>query len=169
MLTRSEPEFVARSRARLWPVFILVPCIALLTWMGFEALKPEFAAKGRGGFLNALDPEVRAAFFFGCALICALCVAVVARRRLAPIVEVEIDREGIASHLFWGRGRLAWNEITALETKGNWLFVHGRRGSGRPVKLIIDSTGLDQDRMTLLSHIGRYRPDLVGFPGIPQR
>jgi hypothetical protein len=168
MQASSEIEFVARSRARLWPVFILVPCIALLTWMGFEALKPDFAVKGRGELLNALDPEIRAAFFFGCALVCVFCVAVVARRRLAPIVEVEIDRAGIASHLFWGRGRLAWDEITAIEAKNNWLFVHGRRGGQRAVKLIIDSTGLDQDRATLLGHIGRYRPDLVGFPGIPQ-
>jgi hypothetical protein len=161
MSVASEAEFVARSRAKLWPVFILVPCIALLAWMGFAALQPDFAAKGKGAFLNALAPEVRAAFFFGCALVCVLCVVVVARRRLAPIVEVEIDREGIASHLFWGRGRLTWPDITALEAKGNWLFVHGQRG-GRAVKLIIDSTGLDEDRTTLLRHIARYRPDLVG-------
>jgi hypothetical protein len=82
-------------------------------------------------------------------------------RKLSPRVEVEAGPQGIASHLFWGRGQLAWPEIMALERKGNWLFVRGAGPNAKPQKLVIDTTGIDAPIDNLYALIAQHRPDLL--------
>src|SRR5262245_8148847 len=121
----SDAEFVARSRPRMWGVYVLIPCVVLLGWVGIEALAPDFAVRGRGAFLNDVPPWLRGGFFFGCALACLLAALAQLKRKWRPQVEVEAGSEGITSHLFWGKGRLRWTEIKAIECQRTWLFVRG--------------------------------------------
>lgn len=157
----TETEFVARSRPPMWTVYVLIPSAALLGWFGFAALAPDFNIEGRGAFLNHVPPAMRAAFIFGIALLCLLLALMGSWRRLRPRVEVEAGPEGIASHLFWGKGRLRWSEISALEQDRHWLFVRGTE-NGRHKKLIINTAGIDAPVERLYALIARYRPDLIG-------
>lgn len=157
----AEAQFVARSRPRLWAVYILIPAAALLTYVGIEALAPDFSPSGRGAFLNDVPPWLRVTFFFGCALACLLAALLQLKRRLRPQVEVEAGPDGITSHLIWGKGRLRWTEVSALERQSNWLFVRGT-ASGRAKKLVIDTAGIDAPIDHLYALIARYRPDLMG-------
>ena len=83
------------------------------------------------------------------------------RRKLSPQVEVEADPQGITSHLFWGKGRLRWPDIVALERKGNWLFVRGTGPNAKPKKLVIDTMSIDAPIDSLYAIIAHHRPDLL--------
>jgi hypothetical protein len=161
MLSDGMSEFVASSRPRMWAVYVLLPAMALLFWMGFAALAPDFGVRGRGAFLNDFPPWARSAFFFGCGAVCLAASLVQLIRRFRPRVEVEAGPQGIASHLFWGRGKLAWRDITALEWKGNWLFVRGNSPDAKSKKLVIDTTGIDAPIGNLYAIIAQHRPDLL--------
>jgi len=155
----SETEFVARSRPRMWAFYVLIPCAALLAYVGIAA--PDFVLQGRGAFLNELPPWMRATFLLGIALICLFGALQQLKRKWRPQVEVEAGSEGITSHLFWGKGRLRWTEIKAIERQNNWLFVRGT-ASGRSKKLVIDTGGIDAPIDHLYALIARHRPDLMG-------
>ena len=157
----SEAEFVARSRPRMWAVVVLALAAALLIYVGIESLATDFAVRGRGAFLNDAPPWLRGVFFFGCAAVCVVIGMLQLWRKLSPQIEVEADRQGITSHLFWGRGRLPWADIMALERKGNWLFVRGRGANDKPKKLVIDTAGVDAPIDNLYAIIARHRPDLL--------
>jgi len=163
MTSETNPEFVARSRPRMWAVYVLVIAAALLIYVGIEALAPDFGVRGRGAFLNEAPPWLRAAFFFGCAAACLLIGALQLWRKLSPQIEVEADPQGITSHLFWGKGQLRWADIMALERKGNWLYVRGKgtEPNAKPKKLVIDTTGIDAPIDNLYEIIARHRPDLL--------
>jgi len=157
----SETEFLARSRPRMWAVYVLIPCAALLTYLAVAALAPDFAiSSGRGAFLNDLPPWMRSTFLFGIAFICLFGALQQFKRKWRPQVEVEAGSEGITSHLFWGKGRLRWTEIKAIERQSNWLFVRGT-ANGRSKKLVIDTGGIDAPIDHLYALIARYRPDLM--------
>ena len=61
MTLEAHPDFVARSRPRVWAAVVLALATALLLYMGIESLGTDFAVKGRGAFLNELPPRMRAA------------------------------------------------------------------------------------------------------------
>jgi hypothetical protein len=157
----SEVEFVARSRPRMWAVVVLALSAALLIYVGIDSLAADFTLKGRGAFLNEAPPWLRGAFFFGCAAACIAIAMLQLWRKLRPRIEVEADPQGITSHLFWGRGRLRWNDIMALERKGNWLFVRGKGANDKVKKLVIDTAGIDAPIDNLCAIIARHRPDLL--------
>jgi hypothetical protein len=155
------PQFMARSRPKMWVVYVLTGAGALLTYVGFAPLGTEFAIRGRGGFLNDMPAWLRGAVFFGCAAACIVAVALQLVRKLRPQVDVEAGPDGLVSRLLWGRGRLRWGEIRTLEWQGNWLFVRGVPGGGRSKKLVIDTTGIDAPIENLYAVIAHYRPDLL--------
>jgi hypothetical protein len=159
----SEPnlEFIARSRPRTWVMIVLPLAAALLIYVGWESLGTDFSMRGRGAFLNDLPPWLRGAFFFGVAAVCLGGWLQQLRRKLSPQVEVEADPQGITSHLFWGKGRLCWPDIVALERKGNWLFVRGTGPNAKPKKLVIDTMSIDAPIDSLYAIIAHHRPDLL--------
>ena len=161
MTSEAHPDFVARSRPRMWAVVALALATALLLYMGIESLGADFAVKGRGAFLNDLPPWMRAAFFLGCAAVCLGLGMLQLWRKLSPQVEVEADPRGITSHLFWGKGQLRWADIVVLERKGNWLFVRGTGPNAKPKKLVINTTGIDAPIDNLYAIIAHHRPDLL--------
>ena len=161
MAAEAIPEFVARSRPRMWAVYVLALAAALLIYVGLDSLGAGFSVKGRGAFLNDAPPSLRGAFFFGCAAVCILIGLLQLVRKLSPRVEVEAGPQGITSHLFWGRGQLAWPEIMALERKDNWLFVRGTGPNAKPKKLVIDTSGIDAPIDNLYAIIAHHRPDLL--------
>jgi len=88
------------------------------------------------------------------------------RRRLNPNVDVVADTEGIASQqTFWGRGRLAWSEITRLESKyQGLLYIYGITSGGDVKRLAIDTRQIDVPAADLYAAIARHRPDLIKMP-----
>jgi len=84
-------------------------------------------------------------------------------RLLVPNVDVVADAEGIASQQsFWGRGRLAWSEITGLESKYHGLlYIRGISSTGNAKRLVIDTRQIDVPTADLYEFIARHRPDLV--------
>ena len=88
------------------------------------------------------------------------------RRRLVPNVDVVADAEGIASQQsFWGRGRLAWSEITGLESKYHGLlYIRGISPTGDAKRLVIDTRQIDLPAADLFEFIARHRPDLISKP-----
>jgi hypothetical protein len=84
------------------------------------------------------------------------------RRRLNPNVDVVADTEGIASQqTFWGRGRLAWSEITRLESKyQGLLYIYGITSAGNIKRLGIDTRQIDVAAADIFAVIARHRPDL---------
>jgi hypothetical protein len=155
----------AQSRQRLWPVYVLVPATALLVYMVSESFNPQFTEHSSSALLNAFDPWTRAIFFGACALVCVACIGLALRRRLSPRVELIVDDTGVTSKLFWRAGTLGWAQITELKSQANWMYVHGVTNDGKPKKLIIDLTGLDQDSSTILAAIEARRPDLFAGNG----
>jgi hypothetical protein len=161
MTSETYQEFVAHSRPRMWAVIVLALASALLVYVGWESLGPDFSVKGRGAFLNEAPPWLRGIFFFGIAAVCLGLGMLQLRRKLSPQVEVEADPQGIISHLIWGKGQLRWADIVALERKGNWLFVRGTGANAKPKKLVIDTAGIDAPIDNLYAIIARHRPDLL--------
>jgi hypothetical protein len=161
MALEVNQDFVARSRPRMWAVYVLALAAALLIYMGIESLGTDFAVKGRGVFLNELPSWMRGTFFFGIAAVCLGLGLLQLRRKLSPQIEVEADPKGITSHLFWGKGQLRWADIVALERKGNWLFVRGTGPNAKSKKLVIDTAGIDAPIDNLYALIAQHRPDLL--------
>src|SRR3954447_17136370 len=115
--SETDLEFIALSRPRMWVMIVLPLAAALLIYVGWESLGTDFSLRGRGAFLNDLPPWLRGAFLFGVAAVCLGAWLQQLRRKLSPQVEVKADPQGITSHLFWGKGRLRWPDIVALERR----------------------------------------------------
>lgn len=152
----------AHSKQPLWPILTLLPVVALLAWVAWDVGETgAFSTSGRGRWLANFPVPWVQAFFYTLAAICAACAVLAIRRRLAPRTELTIDRDGVTSNLMWGRGTLRWNEISHLEARNNWLFVHGRpSGAPKPKKLVVALNQLDRPPDEILKRIKDARPDL---------
>lgn len=159
---QTHTHFEAHSKQPLWPILTLLPIAALMAWAAWDVGETgNFSSSGRGRWLANFPVPWVQAFFYAVAAVCAACVALALRRRLAPRIELTIDREGVTTNLMWGRGTLSWNEISHLEARGDWLFVHGRpAGSPKSKKLVVALNQLDHPRDAILQRIREARPDL---------
>ena len=159
------PHLEAKSKQRLWPIYVLVPSTLLLAWVAYDVGTRNSTAGfagGKGRVLTDFPPHLVVALFAIGALICLACVALALRRYLKPKTELVIDGTGVTSHVFWGRGTLRWDEITHLtQQQQDWLFVHGRTAARpKPIKLNISVNQLDHPADQILAHLRHYRPDL---------
>src|SRR5215470_12574312 len=105
LIARSQPKTVALLA--LGAVSIIFAYVGLIAFdMSLRKIGPYELGRPRQDFAILL--------FVLAAVMCAAAVWQI-WRRLAPNIDVVADAEGIASRQsFWGRGRLAWSEITAL-------------------------------------------------------
>lgn len=157
-----QERIEAHSKQPLWPIFILLPMMALMAWVAWDVGETGvFSTSGRGRWLANFPVPWVQAFFYAIAAICAACAMLAIRRRLWPKIELTIDRDGVASSLFWGRGRLHWEEVSHLQARDDWLFIYGRpTDSTKPKKLVVALKQLDRPPDEILLHMRRARPDL---------
>ena len=70
-----------------------------------------------------------------------------------------------ASSRSGGGSRLAWSEITGLESKYHGLlYIRGISPTGDAKRLVIDTRQIDVPVTDLYEFIARHRPDLVSRP-----
>jgi hypothetical protein len=157
--------FTARSRPKVGELAALVAVTIFITYIGlsaFETILPPVAWPSR---LERLPPIVGIVFLALAAVSLAATVRQV-RRRVNPHVYVVADAEGIASQQpFWGRGHLAWSEITGLASEyPSRLCIYGISTAGDVKCLVIDTAQIDVPAADLHAVIVRHRPDLVSTP-----
>ena len=151
---------IARSQPNVVVVLMLGAFSIAFGYMGLMAF--DTGVQMIGPYRIGRPPQDLAAFLlFLAAMMFAVTVWQI-RRRLVPNVDVIADAEGITSQqTFWGRGRLAWSEITALESKYHGLlYIRGISSVGNAKRLVIDTRQIDVPAADLYAFIARHRPDL---------
>jgi predicted small integral membrane protein len=154
----------ARSQPNVVELLVLGAASVGLAYVGLMAF--DTGVRMIGPYRLGRPPQDLAVFFlFLAAMMFAVTVWQI-RRRLVPNVDVVADADGIASQQsFWGRGRLAWSEITGLESKyPGLLYIRGISATGDTKRLVIDTRQIDVPAADLYEFIARYRPDLVSKP-----
>lgn len=152
LIARSQPKTVALLA--LGAASIIFAYVGLIAFdMSLRKIGPYELGRPRQDFAILL--------FVLAAVMCAAAVWQI-WRRLVPNIDVVADAEGIASRQsFWGRGRLAWSEITALESKyHSLLYIRGISPTGDTKRLVIDTGQIDVPAPDLYAFIARHRPDL---------
>ena len=155
---------VARSRPKVVALLALGAVTIFLTYLGLSAFDTSLPMIGPRR-LGRPAKDLAVLFLVIAATSLALTVWQI-WRRFVPNVDVIADAEGIASRQsFWGRGRLAWSEITGLETRYyGLLYIRGISPEGNAKRLVIDTRQIDVPAADLFAVIARHRPDLVGKP-----
>jgi hypothetical protein len=155
---------VARSRPKVVVLLALGAVSTVLTYVGLSAFDTSLPMIG----LRQLrwPPRDLAAFFLFLAAVSFGTTVWQAWRRLNQNVDVVADSEGITSQQsFWGRGRLAWSEITRVESRYRCLlYIYGISPAGDAKRLMIDTRQIDVPAADLHAVIARHRPDLVSVP-----
>lgn len=136
--------------------------MAPLAWVAWDIGETgAFPASGRGRWLANFPVPWVQTFFYALAALFGVCAILALRRRLWPRTELRMDSAGLTTNHFFGRGTLGWSEISHLEVRNDWLFVHGRpAGSPRRKKLVIALRQLDRSADEVLQRIRARRPDL---------
>ena len=156
--------FVAHSRPKVVELLLLGAVTIFFAYTGLCAFDTKLPVLGL--FRLGRPPQgLGIVFLVGAAFSLAGTMWQV-RRRLNPNVDVVADAEGIASRqTFWGRGRLAWSEVTWLESKHySLLYIHGISPTGNAKRLVIDTRQIDVSPADLYAFIARHRPDLIKTP-----
>jgi len=161
MAPEATTAFVARSRPNVVVLLALGAVSIVLTYVGLSAFDTSLPMIG----LRQLrwPPRDLAAFFLFLAAVCFGTPVWQVWRRLNQSVDVVADSEGITSQQsFWGRGRLAWSEITRVESRYRCLlYIYGISPAGDAKWLMIDTRQIDVPAADLYAVIARHRPDLV--------
>lgn len=155
---------IARSQPNVAVLVLLGAASVGLAYVGLMAF--DTGVRMIGPYRLGRPPQDFAVFLlFLAAMMFAVAVWQV-RRRLVPNVDVVADAEGITSQQsFWGRGRLAWSEITGLESKYHGLlYIRGISPTGDTKRLVIDTRQIDVPAADLYEFIARHRPDLISKP-----
>jgi hypothetical protein len=159
-----QAPFTARSHPSVVALLVLGAATVFFLYVGLSAFDRSLPVVGPRRL--ARPSQDVGIFLLVLAAISLAATVWQIRRRLVSNVDVVADAEGISSHQsFYGRGRLAWSEITKLEIKyGSLLYVHGvpQGGSGKAKRLVIDTAQIDEPAIELFGAIARYRPDLAG-------
>lgn len=152
---------IARSRPKVVELLVLGVASVGLAYVGLMAF--DTGVRMIGPYRLGRPPQDLAVFFlFLAAMMFAVTVWQI-RRRLVPNIDVVADADGITSQQsFWGRGRLAWSEITGLESKyPGLLYIRGISPVGDTKRLVIDIRQIDVPAADLYEFIARHRPDLI--------
>jgi hypothetical protein len=152
---------VARSQPKVVALLAVGAVTIFLTYLGLSAFDTSLPMIGPRR-LGRPAKDLAVLFLVIAAVSLATTVWQI-WRRLIPNVDVIADAEGIASQQsFWGRGRLAWSEITGLENRYyGLLYIRGISATGDAKRLVIDTRQIDVPAGDLYKFIARYRPDLV--------
>ena len=164
MTPEAATVLVARSRPKVAALLALGAVSIFLAYVGLSAFDTSLPMIG----LRQLrwPPRDLAAFFLFLAAVSFGTTVWQLWRRLKQNVDVVADSEGITSQQsFWGRGRLAWSEITRVESRyRSLLYIYGISPAGDTKRLVIDTRQIDVLAAELYAVIGRHRPDLVSNP-----
>ena len=122
MAPEATTPFVARSRPKVVALLAVGAVTIFLTYLGLSAFDTSLPMIGPRRLGR---PAKDLAVLFLVIAATSLVVTVwQIRRRFIPNVDVIADAEGISSQQsFWDRGRLAWSEITRLESKYTACFT----------------------------------------------
>ena len=151
---------IARSQPNVVMLLVLGVASVGLAYVGLMAF--DTGVRMIGPYRLARPPQDFAVFLlFLAAMMFGIAVWQI-WRLLVPNVDVVADMDGIASQqFFWGRGRLAWSEITGLESKHDrLLYIRGISPTGDAKRLVIDTWEIDVSAADLYKFIARHRPDL---------
>jgi hypothetical protein len=164
MATEADAALIARSQPKVVVILALAAVAIFLAYVGLSAFDRGLPLIGSRR-LGRPSQELGVFFLFLASTSLAVTLWQI-RRRLIPNVDVVADADGIASQQsFWGRGRLAWSEITRLESKYHGLlYIHGISPTGDTKRLVIDTRQIDVPAAELYAVIARHRPDLVSMP-----
>ena len=139
MTPEATTPFVARSQPKVVALLAVGAVTIFLTYLGLSAFDTSLPMIGPRRLGR---PAKDLAVLFLVIAVTSLVVTVwQIRRRFIPNVDVIADAEGISSQQsFWGRGRLAWSEITRLESKYySLVYIHGISATGDTKRLVIDN------------------------------
>ena len=165
MIEAAAPELVARSRPKTVALVVLVAVTVFFAYVAMTAFDPSLPAFDFGRRRLGRPSHAVGSFLLACAVLSLAGTVWLFRRRLNPTIAVVADAHGISvDQLFWGRGRLAWSEITELQMRyQSMLYIRGvpQGGDGKTKKLVIDTGGIDVSIGDLVTVIVRHRPDLV--------
>jgi hypothetical protein len=161
MTPAAAPVLIARSQPNVGELVVLGAASVGLAYVGLMAF--DTGVRMIGPYRLGRPPRELAILFL---ILAALMFAITLwqiRRRLVPNVDLVADADGIASQQwFWGRGHLAWSEITGLESKyPGLLYIRGISSVGDTKRLVIDTRQTDLSAADLYEFIARYRPDLI--------
>jgi hypothetical protein len=155
---------IARSQPNVAVLLMLGAASVGVAYVGLMAF--DTGVRMIGPYRIGRPPQDLAAFFLFLAAVMFGVALWQVRRLLVPNVDVVADAEGIASQQsFWGRGRLAWSEITRIESKYHGLlYIRGISPTGDAKRLVIDTRQIDVPTADLYEFIARHRPDLIRRP-----
>ena len=155
---------IARSQPNVVLLLVLAAASIGLAYVGLTAF--DTGVRMIGPYRLGRPPRDFAVFLLFLAAVMFAVAVWQTRRRLVPNVDVIADAEGIASQQsFWGRGRLAWSDITRLESRyEGLLYIYGISGGGDVKRLMIDTRQIDVSAADLYEFIARHRPDLFSRP-----
>jgi hypothetical protein len=155
---------IARSQPNVAVLLLLGAASVGVAYVGLMAF--DTGVRMIGPYRLGRPPQDFAVFLLFLAAVMFAVAMWQMRRRLVPNVDVVADAEGIASQQsFWGRGRLAWSEITKLESRyQGLLYIYGISGAGDVKRLMIDTRQIDVPTADLYEFIARHRPDLFSRP-----
>jgi len=164
MAPEATTAFVAHSQPKVVVLLALGAVSIVLTYVGlsaFDTTLPMIVPRRLGW-----PPRDLAVLFLVLAAVSFGTTVWQVWRRLKQNVDVVADAEGITSQQsFWGRGRLAWSEITGVESRYRCLlFIYGISPAGDAKRLMIDTRQIDVPAADLFAVVARHRPDLVGKP-----
>jgi hypothetical protein len=161
MTLEAATVLIARSQPSVVDLLVLGAATVGLAYVGLMAF--DTGVRMIGPYRLGRPPQDFAVFLLVLATMMFAVTVWQIRRRLVPNIDVIADAEGITSqHIFWGRGRLAWSEITGLESKyHSLLYIRGISPVGDTKRLVIDTRQIDVPAADLYEFIARHRPDLI--------
>jgi hypothetical protein len=164
MTPEADTALIARSQPKMVALLVIGAITLFFAYVGLSAFDTGLPVIGPRRL--GRPPQGLGAVFFIAATVSLAATVWQFRRRLNPNVDVIADAEGIASQQsFWGRGRLAWGEISGIESRyQNLLYIHGTPAGGKAKRLVIDTAQIDVPAADLFAVIARHRPDLVSMP-----
>ena len=161
MTPAAAPVLIARSQPHVVELVVLGAASVGLAYVGLMAF--DTSERMIGPYRVGRPPQDFAVFLLFLAAVMFAVTLWQIRRRLIPNVDLVADADGIVSRQwFWGRGRLAWSEITGLESKyPGLLYIRGISPVGDTKRLVIDLRQTDVSAADLYEFIARHRPDLI--------
>ena len=164
MTPEATTAIIARSQPNVVLLLVLGAASIGLAYVGLMSL--DTGVRMIGPYRIGRPSQDFAVFLLFLAAVMFAVAVWQIRRWLVPNVDVVADAEGITSQQsFWGRGRLAWSEITGLESKYHGLlYIRGISPTGDTKRLMIDTRQIDLPAADLYEFIARHRPDLISKP-----
>jgi membrane protein implicated in regulation of membrane protease activity len=165
MTPEATTAFVAHSQPKVVILLAMGVATIYFAYMGLSAFDTSVPVIGL--FRLGRPPQALGIVFVILAALSLAATVWQIRRRFSPNADVVMDAEGIAiRQSFSGRGRLAWSEVTWLESKrDSLLYIHGISATGDAERLVIDMAQIDVAAADLYAAIACHRPDLVKMPG----